>query len=917
MLDEPRATERTETIRIGSGARPPTAPERLAPGTRVSVRYEILDVLGSGGFGVVYLAYDRLEDRRVALKLLRADRLEPETLERFQREVALARGLESPRLIRILDSDVGDDGVFLIMEVVEGESLADRLRRGALPVDEAVRLASDVLAGLAALHEVGVVHRDVKPSNILLGPGGRAKLADFGLACRQGSDEARPTSPDVLMGTVEYLAPEQALGEEAGPLSDLYAVGVVLFEMLTGDVPHRARSSLGTLLAHVQRSAPDLHGLRPEVPDWLAAVAARLLAKEPAERYVCAEDAIRDLEQARSPRSSRLAGLRRFRRAWRLTAACAVLFALAAAAMALWTGRGASGRIQVVARKTSVVGIGPDGRTLWEIRGRVGALHPAHLRPGEPQRLVGVLVPPGSRDPGQWHELSVVDPASGKVVRSVEIPDAAHAFQGFANRYTAQLRVEDLDGDGLDEVLVSYFHEPYWPSYLVLYEPLIGRSRILFLSSGHHRVRAAVDLDGDGVKELVLRGIDNRMGFSSTAAALRIEPPVNHSAPSRDLVTSATPDTTSADGDRRRPALVWYALLPRTVKESVGKMTVDPVARTLTFPQVGGPPIVLGFDGFRLGLASSLPPGERQRLRRVAYERLREARRLGAVGYGGDSVSEAVAAGDLARESGDPVLEEYVRRAQGQLMVRAGRAAEADALFTRVAAGSTQAPEVAFDAARAFYLAGELERAVRWYRRGLGPGGTESLGRGKYESLEGLVFALTELGRPEEAYNEVRRYEVAELSEQSRPAADWRVLEEYVRWREGRRPEAIEDPGAESPDLFRYLPLEYQAARGAAPGDLLTRLRSELARSSDTTAMLLSLEAVELERLGRHQEALEAVRRAYEQARSERTHEVYARTFFSRIEARYRVIAEAGRVRSAKTRSTNSPPLLVASAGRH
>ncbi len=129
------------------------------------------------------------------------------------------------------------------------------------------------------------------------------------------------------MGTVEYLAPEQALGEEADALSDLYGVGVVLFEMLTGDVPHRARSSLGTLLAHVQRPAPDLHRLRPEVPDWLAAVAARLLAKVPADRYPRAADALRDLEQERSSR--RLRG-------GRLAAACTVLMAVTAAAGVLY-----------------------------------------------------------------------------------------------------------------------------------------------------------------------------------------------------------------------------------------------------------------------------------------------------------------------------------------------------------------------------------------------------------------------------------------------------------------------------------------------------------------------------------------------------------------------------------------------------
>ena len=920
MSDPPRAAHRTETVRIGADDCRPAPCEHLAAGTRIADRYELIEVLGSGGFGVVYLARDLRADRRVALKVLRADRLGEGALKRFAREAALARGIESPHLIRIFDSGVGDDGVFLVMEVVEGESLATRLERGPLPVAEAVRVAGGLLAGLAALHAVGVVHRDVKPSNVLLGPDGRAKLADFGLARQEGSEETRATASDVLMGTVEYLAPERALGEEAGCLSDLYAAGVVLFEMLTGDVPLRARSSLGTLLAHVQRPAPDLHRLHPDVPVWLSAVVGRLLAKDPAERYPRAEDVLRDLREARRPRRASRPGWRG-RWSWRGrvgTAACALLLTLAVGAATLRGGRSADRLVQVAEHERSIAGIGSGGRTLWEIPGKVGTLHRAHLKPGEPERLVGFLVPPGGRDPGEWHTLSVLDPATGRVVRTVRLPDDAPAFSGFSDRYTAQVRVQDLDGDGLDELLVTYLHEPYWPSYLVLYEPLLERSRVLLRSSGHHRVRAAVDLDGDGVEELVLRGINNRMGYSSTAAALRIEPPVNRPGPPRDVIMAATPDTTSGEATRRRPALVWYALLPRTVTSQAGDMAVDRKARTLSFPRAGEAPFVLDFDGFRAGARSALPPAERERLRRGAYDHLREARRLGEVGYGDESVTESVSAADLARRSGDPVLEEYVRRIQGQLLARAGRPAEADALFARVAASSSEAPEVAFDAARAFHLAGDLERAVRWYRVGLGPGGTEALGRAKYEFLEGLVFALTDLGRPEEAYGEVKRYEAAERAERGQRATDWPVLEEYVRWRAGRRPEALPVPKATSPDLFRYLPLEYQAAQGAPPARVLAGVRRELARSSDTTGMLLSLEAEELERLGRHREALEEAQRGYEWARAERSEQVYAHTFFSRIEARYHQLArtaDASRVRTARAHPGEAPPVVVAAAG--
>ncbi|MCE7957816.1 MAG: serine/threonine protein kinase, partial [Acidobacteria bacterium ACB2] len=164
----------------------------------------------------------------MALKVLRADRVSEAALRRFRREAAVARDAASPRLVRVFDIGHAADSLFLTMELVEGESLKERLARGRLPLDETLRVFAEVLRGLQVLHALGIVHRDVKPANVLLASDGTVKLADFGLALHLSADESRATETGSLVGTVEYLSPEQALGRSLDGRSDLYAAGVVL-----------------------------------------------------------------------------------------------------------------------------------------------------------------------------------------------------------------------------------------------------------------------------------------------------------------------------------------------------------------------------------------------------------------------------------------------------------------------------------------------------------------------------------------------------------------------------------------------------------------------------------------------------------------------------------------------------------------
>ena len=262
-------------------------------------------VLGMGGSAVVYEAFDRELKRRVALKVLRTDRTSEASLKRFRREVAIARDAAGSRLVRVFDIGQAGDTVFLTMELVEGESLRELLARGPLAPERAVEIGAEVLRALADLHALGIVHRDVKPGNILLATTGEVKLADFGLARHWEGTETRVTETEGLVGTVEYLSPEQALGDLLDARSDLYSFGVVLFEMLAGKVPLRGDSAIGTIVAHIRQEPPDVRKLRPQAPAWLAGVVTRLLAKDRERRYATAADVLADLEARKARRAPR------------------------------------------------------------------------------------------------------------------------------------------------------------------------------------------------------------------------------------------------------------------------------------------------------------------------------------------------------------------------------------------------------------------------------------------------------------------------------------------------------------------------------------------------------------------------------------------------------------------------------------
>src|SRR4051794_31690204 len=236
----------------------------------------------------IYRATDTGLGRDVALKLLRPEYLrDPDFASRFRQEAQAAASLSHPNVVTVYDYGADPSGPFIVMELVDGEDLATILRRsGALPPRQAARIGSAVARALAAAHVNGLTHRDVKPGNILIGRDGRVKVADFGIA--RAVAEAEMTLPGMTLGSVHYFSPEQARGESATAASDIFSLGIVLFEMLTGVRPWEGDSAAGVALARLAGPTPDPATLRPSIPPELSSITRRALARDPIDRYASA-----------------------------------------------------------------------------------------------------------------------------------------------------------------------------------------------------------------------------------------------------------------------------------------------------------------------------------------------------------------------------------------------------------------------------------------------------------------------------------------------------------------------------------------------------------------------------------------------------------------------------------------------------
>lgn len=270
---------------------------------RLAGRYVLDAPIGRGGMGEVWRATDTVLGRQVAVKTIDLRRVPDESgAARFEREAKVTAGMSHPNVVTVHDTGVEDDTAYLVMELLPGPSLADRIAEGPLPVEDVVDVARQVSSALDAAHRRGLVHRDIKPANLVHDSEGRIRVLDFGITqLGDTTGEQALTATHTVMGTAEYLAPEQATGGRVDGRADLYALGCVLFAALAGRAPFRGPTPVATMMMHANDPVPDVRELRPDTPAWLAGLVGSLLAKDPAGRPADAAAVTRAVDDRTAP----------------------------------------------------------------------------------------------------------------------------------------------------------------------------------------------------------------------------------------------------------------------------------------------------------------------------------------------------------------------------------------------------------------------------------------------------------------------------------------------------------------------------------------------------------------------------------------------------------------------------------------
>ncbi len=265
-------------------------------GEVIAGRYELLELIGKGGMSSVYKAHDRLLDRQIAVKVLHPHFTEDEEyVERFRREARSVAQLSHPNIVTVIDRGEDEGRQFIVFEYVEGENLKQLLERtGPMPVSDALVLGLQMARALSFAHGRGLIHRDVKPQNVLLNADGQAKMTDFGIA--RSVDVQGVTITGTVLGTSEYIAPEQARGQQVDAQTDVYSLGVVLYELLVGGVPYEGETFVTVALKHVNEPTPSVLERRPELPPRVALAVERAMAKSPDERFSSMDELVDELE---------------------------------------------------------------------------------------------------------------------------------------------------------------------------------------------------------------------------------------------------------------------------------------------------------------------------------------------------------------------------------------------------------------------------------------------------------------------------------------------------------------------------------------------------------------------------------------------------------------------------------------------
>ena len=263
-------------------------------------RYKILDHLGTGGMATVWLGYDTILDRQVAIKTFKIDANDEDAVKRFNREAKAVTSLSHPNIVSIYDVENEGEFYYLILEYVEGMTLKDYMvKNPRIPIETIVHIAKQIAAGLSHAHQNGIIHRDIKPQNILMNENLTCKITDFGIARAYG--DTTLTQTNQMLGTVYYLSPEQARGNVATAQSDIYSLGILIFEMITGQIPFKGESAVAIALKHLQEELPDIDKFRENVPQSVKNIVLQATMKNPNERYISSKELFEDLSTVLNP----------------------------------------------------------------------------------------------------------------------------------------------------------------------------------------------------------------------------------------------------------------------------------------------------------------------------------------------------------------------------------------------------------------------------------------------------------------------------------------------------------------------------------------------------------------------------------------------------------------------------------------
>jgi len=561
------------------------------------------------------------------------------------------------------------------------------------------------------------------------------------------------------------------------------------------------------------------------------------------------------------------------------------------ATWALLVHRRATSFYELKPLANGVAAISRSGKVLWQTIGvdPIVANRWALVRmPGGTKMIACVLSRAGDFSLETVSVLSFIDPDARQfqVVKTVRLPATANFFPDYSRRYElAYINAVDLDGDGIDEILATYQQVPECVSFTVLYEPRNDHARVIFVQTGAHHFTGTYDIDGDGQRDLLFLGINNGYNWVNTLAAVRIDPWIG-SVSRNDDGPLFSPDSIKYVPNESE--LLFYALLPRGgVPDEPRAVEWDGKQRVVSVHLLNGRTVKLTPNGFPGDGRSSIPEQQRDQFRRQAYQHDRESRRLLLADRPAEAVAESQAALAAAGHSAEAILGETMQRGLGKALIAAGHTQEGEALLRGLAAHSENASEIYYDAAVAFHLRGDLDRAVAFYEMGIGRGGSPEGGKDKHEVIQNEVLALVERNAWPEAFAAIQRFH-----DRYPGIDDWPIYEEFVRWRRGDIPRIERIVFHAKPtDLQRDWGLEFRDATGEDPKMLLALVDALIAEGNQPPAILLSLKAKLLWRLGRLPEASKAAADAWQRTVWDARISIIARTHLVVVRSRYEAIS--------------------------